>query len=198
MTTLRYQNVLSIRQGGKNVPYGGFGERRADGEANYGFQNLKRNPAASTMVPELNRDPALLALANALNAEESGFFSVGCTSGPIVDDNGHRWTGYMEFAINSQERVADAANYFPMFLHFDRFLAKVQSELEVQYHWELMGAHFSDARCMGFTGTIFVNTHYVASRDLALTNWNEALSLCAAFFDDYLGTHPDPIYTIDG
>lgn len=198
MPRLRYRNLLSIRQDGKGVPYNGFGEPRPDGEANYGFFNLKGNPAQASSVPELKRDQALLTLARVLNAASSGFFSLGSTSGVVVDANGHRWSGYMEFAINSQSLVVDAANYFPIFFHFDRFLSRVESDLQVQYQWELMGAHFGDAQCDGFTCSLFINTHYVASSELAARNWMEALRLCSEFFENCSnGEQPDPIYAAE-
>ena len=114
MPTLRYRNLLSIRNGGKGVPYGGHGEPRADGEANYVFFNLKTDPGQLNSVPELKRDPALLSLARVLNAADSGFFSVGSTSSAIAGSDGHRWSGYLEFAINSKAGVADAASYFSL------------------------------------------------------------------------------------
>jgi hypothetical protein len=198
MARLRYRNLLSIRQDGKGVPYGGSGEPRADGEANYGFFNLKSNLVGASSVPELKRDPALFALARVLNAAGSGFLSLGSTSGAVADTDGHRWSGYMEFAINSQSLVADAANYFPIFFHFDRFLSRVESELQVQYEWELMGAHFADAQCDGFTCSLFINTHYVASGELAATNWTEALTLCSEFLSGCSsGERPDPIYAAE-
>src|SRR3989338_5749839 len=130
MTALRYSNLLSLSHDGKGIPYGGFGELRADGEANYGFFNLKSNVGEIASVPELKRDPSLLSIALVLNAPDSGFFSLGSTSSEVCDTGGHRWSGYIEFAINSRARVAYAASYFPLFFHFDRFLANVQSELQ--------------------------------------------------------------------
>jgi hypothetical protein len=64
-------------------------------------------------VPELQDDPALHDVITTINDVETGLVSVGCASWPISDDKGHRWYGYVEFAINSAEIAEDARNYFP-------------------------------------------------------------------------------------
>ncbi len=49
----RHSNYLSIRHRGKAIPYGGDGELRDDGDANYGFTYAKGNEAALRRIPEL-------------------------------------------------------------------------------------------------------------------------------------------------
>lgn len=194
MSPLRYRNLLSIKQDGKVVPYGGSGEPREDGEANYGFFNLKENIEQASSVPELARDPALLALALAINSPTSGLFSLGSTSGEVADADGYRWSGYIEFALNSRTRVVDASSYFPVFFYFDDYLSKIQSNLQVQFQWELMAAHFSDLKCDGFTCSIFVNTYYVVTPEEAKNNWAEALGIVQNFIEDFGQELEDAIY----
>ena len=98
MAKVTYRNHMTIRQDHKGVPYGGDCTPRSDGEANHGFVCLKGRPEASTAVPELARDPAMLALVNTLNERQSGFFTVGCTSGDVSESSGYRRSGYVEFA----------------------------------------------------------------------------------------------------
>lgn len=97
-----YRNFLSISYKGKGIPYGGLGEPRDDGGANFGFKDLKGNPALIASVPELQNDPDLKALVAAINRPDTGLFSVGCVSSVIAEQQGHRRSGYIEFAINSK------------------------------------------------------------------------------------------------
>jgi len=118
----RHSNYLTISQRGKPIPYGGKGILREDGDTKYGFKYVKGDEVALRLIPELAKDRVLLQLALAINAPQTGLFSVGCVSGQVDDDRGHRDSGYIEFAINSRSAIADAKNYFPIFFHFDRFL----------------------------------------------------------------------------
>ncbi len=108
----RHSNYLSIRHRAKPIPYGGDGVLREDGDANYGFKYVKGDEAALRAIPELAKDSALLDLALAINSHQTGLFSVGCVSGPIDDDQGHRDSGYIEFAINSKSAIADQRTTF--------------------------------------------------------------------------------------
>lgn len=67
-----YTNQLSLDHKPKGIPYGGRGEIRDDGDANYGFKDLKGNRALLLDVPELKRDQALY-------------------SGPKLSDSELRW-----------------------------------------------------------------------------------------------------------
>lgn len=98
---LRYSNYLAIKQSGKGIPYGGQGQIRPDGDANYGFKNLKGELENLNQIPELQRDHALYELVRAINQPETGLLSVGCTSGSVHQDDGYRMSGYVEFAFNS-------------------------------------------------------------------------------------------------
>jgi hypothetical protein len=194
MPVHQYRNCLSIRHDGKGVPYGANGEIREDGEANYGFKNLKADPRLSATIPELARDAPLLELVSALNRPQSGIFTIGCTSGDVSDAQGHRRSGYFEFAINSCELVGDASNYFPVFFHFDRFLAQTAPSLQAAFDWELMGAHFFDAGMDGFTCAVFVNTYYVDSLERAHKDWTTALNLLQSHLMNYQDEERHPIY----
>ncbi|WP_125990137.1 hypothetical protein [Sphingobium yanoikuyae] len=153
-----YTNALQISQEGKGIPYGGTGEIREDGDANYGFKNLKGRPDRLADIPELARDEALHDLVASLNAPESAFGSVGCVSALVDESEGHRVSGYVEFAFDSAEKVADAGSYFPVFFHFDRALHVMKFDDKIHYHWELMGATFHHTDTTGFTVSVTVNT----------------------------------------
>ena len=62
---------LSIKNGGKGIPYGGADEDRPDGSRNHGFKPLKLNPADIAAIPEAQGMPGLGECAYC--AECSGF-----------------------------------------------------------------------------------------------------------------------------
>ena len=80
-----YRNYLSLKHEHKTIPYGGIGEIREDGDANYGFKNIKGNNRLLDTIPELKSDPALMALVRAINAPNTGIFSIGCVSDRYKD-----------------------------------------------------------------------------------------------------------------
>ena len=191
----RHSNYLSIRHRAKPIPYGGDGVLREDGDANYGFKYDKGDEAALRAIPELAKDSALLDLALAINSHQTGLFSVGCVSGPIDDDQGHRDSGYIEFAINSKSAIADAKNYFPIFFHFDRFLHTSNFSAPTSFNWELEGATFTEySNSSGFTCTIFINTGYSATREEATHIWAESLGALAHFLQSVPSESSDFIY----
>ncbi len=183
---IKYSNVLQINQGGKGIPYGGTGQIREDGDANYGFKNLKGSPERIPEIPELEDDEALRDLVVSLNLPESAFATVGCVSGRVKEQQGYRVSGYVEFAFDSVEAVADAASYFPVFFHFDRVLHSMTFDDEVHFHWELMGATFLLVRARGFTTTITVNTGWYANEAGATLAWKKGLN----FLENYLSQVP--------
>lgn len=115
-----------------------------------------------------------------------------------MDENGHRRTGYVEFAFNSASLVADASSYFPLYFHFDRYLSSSESTLQVAYEWELMQAHFLDTNVGGFTCSVFLNTFYVGSSGEAQKNWAEAIALLTHYLGGIPQRATDYLYAVDG
>ncbi len=191
-----YQNILAIASRGKAIPYGSSGSVRADGQANFGFKNLKGHPELLNEVPELASDPALRSLVAAINAPTTGLFSVGCLSGVVHDDHGWRMTGYIEFAHNSRQAAADAASYFPVFFHFDRLLQNSGFGHQVQFYWELCGAHFLDAASDGFTAAVTMNTHPFATMEGARDAWRAACGILEVLLVAIPPHTGEPIYPI--
>lgn len=183
---MKYSNQLTIRQRAKGIPYAGFGDARPDGEANYGFTNLKGRLDKLDSIPELARDADLRDLVRVINQPNTGLITIGCTSGTVQDDKGRRVGGYVEFAFNSAVRASDAGNYFPVFFHFDRALHESAFDEDMHFVWELEGAIFSDIGSTGFTSSVYLNTGYHAAVDAARRTW--AVSL--AFLGQYLGSVP--------
>jgi hypothetical protein len=190
-----YSNYLSIRHRGKPIPYGSDGVPREDGDANHGFKFVKGDEAALRAIPELTKDPALLELALAINGPQTGLFSVGCVSGPIDDENGHRDCGYIEFVINSKSAISDAKSYFPIFFHFDRFLHEAKFSTPTSFNWELEGVTFTESEdASGFTCAIFINTGYSPTREEATHIWTKSLGALAYFLQSVPPEHNDFIY----
>jgi hypothetical protein len=102
---------------------------------------------------------------------------VGCLSAPVSNDRGFRRTGYVEFALNDQVAVQDAARYFPAFFHFDRLWHEQGKELPVMFNWEIEGAAFLECNTDGFTCSVSINTDYFESQPEADASWGQALAL---------------------
>jgi len=189
-----YTNFLTLSHQHKPIPYGGSGQVREDGDANYGFKYVKGNEALLLEIPELKSDSALRALVQAINASHTGLFSVGCVSGEIEDERGFRHSGYVEFSINSVSMIADARSYFSFFFHFDRLLNENAFQEAVSFNWELQPATFTEADALGFTCTVFINTHYSNSKSQAEQVWFQALEVLGQFLSSIPPEHQDYIY----
>lgn len=189
-----YSNQLSLNHKHKGVPYGGSGEIREDGDANYGFKDIKGNSALLLEIPELKRDRCLMSLVQGINAPHTGLFSVGCVSGPIEDEYGYRHSGYVEFSVNSASTITDARNYFPLFFHFDRMLHEREFSGKVALDWELQPVTFIDAKATGFTCSVTVNTHYSKTKVEAEAAWVEALDILEHFLGGIPKEHNDLIF----
>lgn len=189
---MTYRSFLSLRHDGKGIPYAGMTEPRADGSQNFGFMNLKSEPNLTESVPELQKDADLKNAVSAIN-RNCGLFTVGCESGSTSDQQGHRHSGYIEFAINSKNLIPDALNYFRIFYLFDCELAKMPFTHSVQFNWELQPATFLDSGVQGYTCAVFVNTGTCADLSTAAQSWSAALAALA----QVLSTVPnvgEPIY----
>ncbi len=189
-----YTNQLSLNHKHKGVPYSGSGDIREDGDANYGFKDIKGDNALLLEIPELKRDRGLMSLVQAINAPHTGLFSVGCVSGPVEDELGYRHSGYVEFSVNSVSAIADARNYFPLFFHFDRMLHESSFSGKVTFDWELQPVTFFDANANGFTCSIIVNTHYSKTKEESEAAWVEALAVLEYFLGGIPSEHNDLIF----
>lgn len=190
----KYLNLLAIDQRSKGIPYPGSGHVRPDGFANHGFKNLKVQPKLVHEVPELAADAALMELVETMNLPGSGTFTVGCMSAPVQEDQGHRFTGYVEFALNSRAHVTDAGNYFPVFFHFDRFLHENNYRDGVKFDWEMMGAVFTECGVSGFTCTVYINTPFVESPEQTAALWQNAIEALVVYFRSSAEEASDPLY----
>ena len=184
-----YVNRLLSLLRWKTIPYAGSGVRRPDGGANYGFTNLKRHPRLLDTIPEMARDPALKSLVLTINCERSGLFSAACLSCPLRDPQGRRYSGYVEFAINTDAEAAEAVSYFSMFCAFSRFLNDRSFAQRVTYQWEISPARFADFGADGFTATVRIDTDHFATAREALRCWQASLQA----LEQFLGSIPKPV-----
>jgi hypothetical protein len=184
---------LSISARVKGIPYGGG--PRPDGSTNHGFRPLKGKSEDVASIPEAAADPALADLVRRINAPQTAFFSVGCVSGDVVDDpQGKRVTGYVEFGINDKKMVGDAANYFPIFFHFDQRLKSTLFPYQVKFDWELEGANFFEIGCHGFTCGVVINTGFYPTTAQAREAWMAALSILGDHLEAAVDPGFDPIF----
>jgi hypothetical protein len=193
-----YSLGMTIRHHFKGIPYGGNGEVRPDGGANYGFKNLKGNLHLLADVPELKEDHALYDVVSAINQPSTGLLSVGCVSGAVVDEHGHARTGYIEFAINLAKKISDARNYFYVFYHFDSLLHESKFNERVNYHWELEGAHFHPANADGFTCVVYVHSAHCPTPEQAMEAWERGLAPLIPFFRAYPQQEGEPLFPPHG
>lgn len=101
MSDQQTQMMLTIRNCGKGVPYGGSGEPREDGSANYGFKPLKGKPEEAVQIPVVQDEEHFCAALVAINDPLMPFFTVGCEKSFNHDDEERHWAkGYMEFPFN--------------------------------------------------------------------------------------------------
>ncbi|MER8457670.1 hypothetical protein NKH24_16435 [Mesorhizobium sp. M1300] len=181
-----YLNELSIDHRPKGIPYGPTG-LRPDRSENFGFKNLKGELHRLAEIPELAEDPALYGLVSKINQPETGLLTIGCVSGPAInEDRGFRFSGYVEFAFNDADKIADAADYFPVFFHFDRALHVDKFAEQVRFDWELKPANFVEADTGGYTMTIIINTAFHKTEATARVAWNTALD----WLGDFLSSVP--------
>ena len=191
-----YRNYLSFKHEHKTIPYGGIGEIREDGDANYGFKNIKGNNRLLDTIPELKSDPALMALVKAINAPNTGIFSIGCVSDRYNDKNKFRHSGYIEFSFNSKSYIADAGHYFPLFFNFDHLLEKNDLTVKVEFNWSIQPATFIDQSVRGYICTIYLNTYFVESEKVAIKAWEELLGILGQYLGNIPIEHTDYIFLI--
>jgi hypothetical protein len=185
--------LLTIRNRGKGIPYGGSGVPREDGSANYGFKALKGKPEEAARIAEAQDNEHLKNALVAINDRDTPFFTVGCEKAFNKDDGSHWAKGYLELAFNYCDMVGDAQSYFKLFFEFNNLIVNSRFDLPVQYHFELEPAYFIDANCHGFTVAIWITTADLPTAEEAREAWGEAVN----FLTDYLRQYPTrPLPTI--
>jgi hypothetical protein len=185
---------LSIKNGGKGIPYGGSNEERPDGSRNHGFKPLKSAPEEIAEIPEAQGVTALKNALIALNAADSPFVTVGCEKAFGKNDSGHWGSGYLEFAFNYAELIADAAFYFKLFFLFNQRYCQQKQPVGVQYNFELEGATFLAANVSGFTISAWIHAGTYPTEECARAEWAEALDTLVTFLREQ-PIPPDGLYT---
>jgi len=192
-----YRNYLSLKHEHKTIPYGGVGEIRKDGAANYGFKDIKGDNRLIDTIPELKHEPALMALVQVINTPKTGIFSIGCVSDRYQEKNQFRHSGYIEFSFNSKLFIADASHYFPLFFNFERLLEKNDFAVKVEFNWSIQPATFIDKSVTGYTCTIYLNTYFVESEEAAKKAWEKTLSILAQYLGNIPVEHTDYIFSTE-
>jgi hypothetical protein len=184
-----YTNLLTIS------PYLCDRHTRADGQKNNGFKNLITHPELLHHVPELASDPALHAVISALNFGDPHFFTTGCCSRCVEQDQTYQYNGYLEFAWNCQTRVRDAIYFFSLFFHFEHFLQCVPFDRSIHFHWMIEETQFLDIDISGFCCAVFFHTAFHATKSQAYDDWQSALQVFEAFLATITAQPTKPLYS---
>jgi len=190
----RYRNLLSVTPLGKAIPYAGSDEARPDGGVNHGFTDIKGHPERLDEVPESRDDPSLAHLMRTIGAPDTGVFSIASMSEVESSDRGVQRSGYLEVAFNSRQRVESAADYFDLFLRFERLLAARAFAHAVRFEWELCPAHFSAGDIGGYSVAIRIRTSCEADHCRASESWQAAMAVLAELFGAVPEERSDPMY----
>jgi len=185
------QVVLTINEQPKEIPYPPASNAFSQ---NFGFRVLKGNLDKIESIQEAEDSECIRRFLRSLNSGESPFFSVGCEKSFNQDTNGYWAKGYIEFAFNYRKLVSDATHYFPLFFHFNRYIADYIKERDVQFWWELQPARFKAANCDGFSCCIWITTGYFQSPDEARNIWESAISMLRVFVEGIMKPDAEPIY----
>lgn len=173
------KTLLTIAPRPKGIPYAAADYE--DGSQNFGFTSLRGHPERVADVQEAKSVPCYQALLRALNAPQSPFFSVACEKAFSSDETGHWGSGYVEFAFNFAELVSDAANYFSLFYHFTYDADAYIGAHDVQFHWIVQPARFTDGSCDGFTCAVWFTTAQFATAPEARAEWDSAVNCFCEF-----------------
>jgi hypothetical protein len=175
-----YVNSLSVSPFGKSVPYIASVVRK-DGNTNYGFKNLKLKPDLIDTIPELALDNTLKSLVRSLNLT-TNFFSTGCFSHHISQNQSYKHCGYIEFSLNCRNCVQDAHNYFSLFFHFEQILRNYQFSQCAKFDWKVGESDFLDVGLTGFTCAVFVQTSDHSTFEGSAFCWQQSLQMLESFF----------------
>ena len=179
------QIMLTINQQSKSIPYPAASHSDSQ---NYGFHVLKGKLDKCENVKEATETPSIISILKNLNSNESPFFSVGCERSYNQDNEGHWAKGYIEFAFNYEQLVTDAAQYFPLYFHFTKFIDEYLKVNEVQFWWDLQPAKFKKVSCMGYSSCIWITTGFHSSEEEAKQVWEKSINM----LDEYLSKHGNP------
>jgi len=186
-----WQNVLYIDSHGKTIPYH---YQPKDGEVGTGFINLKRQSVANAGIPEAQEDGGLLSVLESINQADTGVFSVGCDLTKIVDNNGYKFSAYIEFAVNDRALVCDPHEYFALFFTFYNQLAQVKFAHDVRFDWVIIPAVFTETGTSGFTCSIKINCPYYPGQVQANAVWSDAITQLTSLLTGIPDTRGEHIY----
>ncbi len=176
-----WQNILYIDPLGKTIPY--QAPQVADSEAT-GFIKLKEQADAIDRIADIQGNIQLKSALAKINSQDTEVFTVGCHAEKIANDNGHQASGYLEFAVNEQSLVSEAATYFSLYFQFQNRLALSQFRHAVKFEWVILPAVFTAISLQGFTCSIKINTAWCPTQADSEQAWAEALALVSAHLID--------------
>jgi len=173
--------LFAIEQRSKSLPYPR--DEREDG-VNIGFQPLKGAAESDILaIPETADSLPLRQALLALNAKETDLFTVGCEKSLNLNQTRHWKKGYLEFAYNYAEVVADAVPYFVLFFHFQQAAdtRKFIASNRIQFIWEIQGVRFTKISRDGFACCVWITTGEFETAAECERVWGEAVRLLTRY-----------------
>lgn len=179
------QIFLTIKEGGKGIPYAGSGVRE-DGSENHGFIVVKGRPAEAAAIPEAQDNEPMKNALIAINDSSTALFTAGCEKSFNHDSEGHWARGYIEVSYNYLELLSDAQHYFKLFFDFNNRVRRMRFDVPVQYHWELEAAVFTDIswQTSGFTAGVWITTAFFESRTEVEKAWAQGVDFLTEYFKE--------------
>jgi len=175
---------LVLRNYKKEIPY--MAEDRGGGNANHGFMNLKGKPEQAASIAEVQDNEHLKRAIITINEINTPFFTVGCEKSLNQKDEIFWMRGFIEFAFNHRELVADFRNYFEVFVDFNHFIWQRKFEQPVVYSWEIEGALFRKVNSDGFSVAVWITTGDLSAAAETQRVWESAVDI----FGEYLAQCP--------
>ena len=179
---------LTIRREGKTIPYAP--QDRTDSR-NHGYLHLKGRQHCIEQIPEARDHPVLQDVLLRLNADRTGFLTLGCdyslntASGEASSTGGRRYwaKGYVDVGFVDQERVRNIQEYFLLFVRFDTYLQSRSFTGPVDFHWELDRTRFQETDCSGWTVCLWITTDWFGTGQDAQACWALAMEAFCSFLE---------------
>ena len=163
---------LRIKDHTKVFPY--FPVDRQDGHPNHGFKDVKGRVDEALKIAEVLDDIPMQEAVARIADNNTAFFTMGCEKSFNKDETGYWARGYLEFAYNYAQLMADAASYFPLFFHFNESLKKQEFIDPIRFEWELEGNVFRESDFGAFSAAVWITTIVCPTEEEVRLLWAKA------------------------
>lgn len=177
---------LEFKERGLPVPY--HAVDRGDGGVNYGYMNLRANPALIDFVPELQDSPELLELIKNINLLTGQFQTLGCEK--ALNTYSHieetqlalQFCSYVDVAFVDPRLNTTRTNYENLFDCFKGYIAGSQMPLFLSIKWEIQPTSFLEDHIQGYSVAIWV-CGFGATEQETRANWSSGIDAIKGFLN---------------